>query len=173
MESYDVFLIGNFVALPAFIEKFGVPIPGSPTGAKVIEVKWQSYVFFFSIIPSKHSSNHTKGPYKFLVNLVLLSESSSRVLSLPPLVIVMLPSPVSCFSTRSSSSFSSPIPCPSFLQLKSWKEFHGAFSSPMPQHTVPRLCQFSSVLLQPKCCRCSGLLEVSLSALSHTSTTQT
>ncbi|CAG8960236.1 hypothetical protein HYFRA_00012755 [Hymenoscyphus fraxineus] len=42
MESYDVFLIGNFVALPAFIERYGVPLPGSLTGEKVIETKWQS-----------------------------------------------------------------------------------------------------------------------------------
>ncbi|KAK4556594.1 hypothetical protein LTR86_006165 [Recurvomyces mirabilis] len=40
MESYDVFLIGNFVALPAFVEKFGVINPA--TGLKVIAFKWQS-----------------------------------------------------------------------------------------------------------------------------------
>jgi SP family general alpha glucoside:H+ symporter-like MFS transporter len=38
MESYDVFLIGNFVALPAFREKFGILHGGS----YVIEAKWQS-----------------------------------------------------------------------------------------------------------------------------------
>jgi SP family general alpha glucoside:H+ symporter-like MFS transporter len=40
MESYDVFLIGNFVALPAFKLKFGVPVAGQEYG--VIETKWQS-----------------------------------------------------------------------------------------------------------------------------------
>lgn len=40
MESYDVFLMGNFVALPAFITKYGVWDPA--LGAKVIAVKWQS-----------------------------------------------------------------------------------------------------------------------------------
>jgi uncharacterized integral membrane protein len=40
MESYDVFLIGNFVALPAFQNKYGIYDPG--TGAYVIETKWQS-----------------------------------------------------------------------------------------------------------------------------------
>lgn len=40
MESYDVFLIGNFVALPAFQHKYGIPIPGSTD--YVIETKWQS-----------------------------------------------------------------------------------------------------------------------------------
>lgn len=43
MESYDVFLIGNFVALPAFTKKFGVPDPSNITdGGYVIQAKWQS-----------------------------------------------------------------------------------------------------------------------------------
>ena len=40
MESYDVFLCGNFVALPAFVDRFGVWDP--KTSAYVIETKWQS-----------------------------------------------------------------------------------------------------------------------------------
>ncbi|KAH8670156.1 general substrate transporter [Tricladium varicosporioides] len=40
MESYDVFLIGNFVALPAFREKYG--IFDTVTNSYVIETKWQS-----------------------------------------------------------------------------------------------------------------------------------
>lgn len=40
MESYDVFLIGNFVALPAFIERYG--IVDQATGDMVIAAKWQS-----------------------------------------------------------------------------------------------------------------------------------
>jgi SP family general alpha glucoside:H+ symporter-like MFS transporter len=40
MESYDVFLIGNFVALPAFANRYGVLNPAS--GKYVIETKWQS-----------------------------------------------------------------------------------------------------------------------------------
>jgi SP family general alpha glucoside:H+ symporter-like MFS transporter len=40
MESYDVFLIGNFVALPAFKEKFGVW--DSATHGYVIVTGWQS-----------------------------------------------------------------------------------------------------------------------------------
>ncbi|KAJ5631313.1 Maltose permease [Penicillium longicatenatum] len=40
MESYCVFLIGNFVALPAFIEKYGVY--DAATNGKVIVTKWQS-----------------------------------------------------------------------------------------------------------------------------------
>ncbi|KAF1972065.1 sugar transporter [Bimuria novae-zelandiae CBS 107.79] len=39
MESYDVFLMGNFVALPAFRNKFGVPYPGHKD--YIIETKWQ------------------------------------------------------------------------------------------------------------------------------------
>ncbi|KAK8203605.1 hypothetical protein M8818_005255 [Zalaria obscura] len=40
MESYDVFLTGNFVALPAFANEYGEVNPA--TGAKVIVTKWQS-----------------------------------------------------------------------------------------------------------------------------------
>ncbi|KAL9085995.1 MAG: hypothetical protein Q9165_007357 [Trypethelium subeluteriae] len=40
MESYDVFLIGNFVALPAFVNKYGIINPA--TGKLVIATKWQS-----------------------------------------------------------------------------------------------------------------------------------
>jgi SP family general alpha glucoside:H+ symporter-like MFS transporter len=40
MESYDVFLIGNFVALPAFANKYG--IYDAATDKYVIATKWQS-----------------------------------------------------------------------------------------------------------------------------------
>ncbi|KAF2655160.1 maltose porter [Lophiostoma macrostomum CBS 122681] len=40
MESYDVFLIGQFMALPAFVDKYGIINPA--TGEKVIATKWQS-----------------------------------------------------------------------------------------------------------------------------------
>ncbi|GIZ36867.1 hypothetical protein CKM354_000033300 [Cercospora kikuchii] len=40
MESYDVFLMGNFVALDKFIQDYGVINPA--TGEKVIATKWQS-----------------------------------------------------------------------------------------------------------------------------------
>lgn len=40
MESYDVFLIGNFVALPAFTSKYGVYDAASDS--HVIVTKWQS-----------------------------------------------------------------------------------------------------------------------------------
>ena len=39
MESYDVFLIGNFMALPAFTSKYGIPIGNDKF---VIVTKWQS-----------------------------------------------------------------------------------------------------------------------------------
>ncbi|KAJ7620739.1 maltose porter [Mycena polygramma] len=39
MESYDVFLIGNFIALPAFANRFGV---ADASGKFFIEAKWQS-----------------------------------------------------------------------------------------------------------------------------------
>jgi SP family general alpha glucoside:H+ symporter-like MFS transporter len=42
MESYDVFLTNNFVALPSFQQQFGVPLPGSTTNEFVIVPRWQS-----------------------------------------------------------------------------------------------------------------------------------
>ncbi|KAI5464428.1 general substrate transporter [Mariannaea sp. PMI_226] len=42
MESFDMFLNGNFVALPAFREKYGVYIEGS---GWTIPTKWQSALF--------------------------------------------------------------------------------------------------------------------------------
>lgn len=41
MESFDMFLNGNFVALPAFRRKYGVLVNGSHT----IPTKWQSALF--------------------------------------------------------------------------------------------------------------------------------
>lgn len=41
MESYCVFLIGSFVALPRFQREFGIPL-NDGTGNYVIETKWQS-----------------------------------------------------------------------------------------------------------------------------------
>ncbi|KAI5359228.1 putative major facilitator, sugar transporter, major facilitator superfamily [Septoria linicola] len=40
MESYDVFLMGNFVALPAFVDRYGIINPAN--GEKVLATKWQS-----------------------------------------------------------------------------------------------------------------------------------
>ena len=40
MESYDVFLIGNFIAIPAFADAYG--IPDKVHGGLVIATKWQS-----------------------------------------------------------------------------------------------------------------------------------
>ncbi|KAF2123439.1 maltose permease MAL61 [Dothidotthia symphoricarpi CBS 119687] len=43
MESFDMFLNGNFVALTAFKEKYGVIVEGS--AGKAIPTKWQSALF--------------------------------------------------------------------------------------------------------------------------------
>ena len=42
MESFDMFLNGNFVALPVFQAAYGVLVPGS---GYAIETKWQSALF--------------------------------------------------------------------------------------------------------------------------------
>jgi SP family general alpha glucoside:H+ symporter-like MFS transporter len=43
MESFDMFLNGNFVALTAFKKQYGVPVPGEESFA--IPTKWQSSLF--------------------------------------------------------------------------------------------------------------------------------
>lgn len=46
MESFDMFLNGNFVALPAFQKHFGVHISGTGTQAVyAIPTRWQSALF--------------------------------------------------------------------------------------------------------------------------------
>lgn len=47
MESFDMFLQGNFSALPVFQEKYGVVIsdPGVVPVKYAIETKWQSSLF--------------------------------------------------------------------------------------------------------------------------------
>ena len=40
MESYDVFLMGSFVALPGFVNEYGIVNPAKPT-EMVIATKWQ------------------------------------------------------------------------------------------------------------------------------------
>ena len=42
MEAFDMFLNGNFVALPAFQRKYGVYVPGS---GYTIPTRWQSALF--------------------------------------------------------------------------------------------------------------------------------
>lgn len=42
MESFDMFLNGNFVALPAFKERYGVDVEGH---GYTIPTKWQSSLF--------------------------------------------------------------------------------------------------------------------------------
>jgi SP family general alpha glucoside:H+ symporter-like MFS transporter len=42
MESFDMFLNGNFVALPAFQQRYGVFVEGS---GWTIPTKWQSALF--------------------------------------------------------------------------------------------------------------------------------
>lgn len=44
MESFDMFLNGNFVAQSAFQRNFGVPSSSSTSGY-AIETKWQSALF--------------------------------------------------------------------------------------------------------------------------------
>jgi SP family general alpha glucoside:H+ symporter-like MFS transporter len=43
MESFDMFLNGNFVALPAFQKEYGIQIEGHE--GHVIPTKWQSSLF--------------------------------------------------------------------------------------------------------------------------------
>ena len=43
MESFDMFLNGNFVALPAFQNKYGVRVDGGPKFT--IPTRWQSALF--------------------------------------------------------------------------------------------------------------------------------
>jgi MFS transporter, SP family, general alpha glucoside:H+ symporter len=45
MESFDMFLNGNFVSQTAFQQRYGVFIEGSDPPLYAIETKWQSALF--------------------------------------------------------------------------------------------------------------------------------
>lgn len=48
MEGYDRALIGNFWALPAFAQRYGVYVPTS--NSYTVEAKWQTAVSDMSIV---------------------------------------------------------------------------------------------------------------------------
>jgi len=64
MESYDVFLIGNFLALPRFVQDYGVVNPA--TGLKVVAPKWQSAL-------------QVSGQLGALIGVILAGPLTSRV----------------------------------------------------------------------------------------------
>jgi SP family general alpha glucoside:H+ symporter-like MFS transporter len=66
MESYCVFLIGNFIALPAFAEQFGELVPGSNPEKFVIVTSWQSAL-------------QCAGPIGALIGVCLAGPLTSRI----------------------------------------------------------------------------------------------
>ena len=64
MESYCVFLIGNFIALPAFANRYGVP--HGENGKMIIESKWQSAL-------------QVGGPLGALIGVFLAGPLTSRI----------------------------------------------------------------------------------------------
>lgn len=78
MESFDMFLNGNFVALPAFKERYGVVIAGSVE--KAIETKWQSSMFqagqcgaFVGVLISGPITNRIGYRWTTLIALVMMN----------------------------------------------------------------------------------------------------
>lgn len=62
MESYCVFLMGNFIALPAFAKEFGI----NHNGKDIIETKWQ-----FAL--------QMGGPLGALIGVILAGPITSRI----------------------------------------------------------------------------------------------
>jgi SP family general alpha glucoside:H+ symporter-like MFS transporter len=77
MESFDMFLNGNFVALTAFKERYGVYVEGS---GWTIPTKWQSSLFqagqcgaFIGVFMAGPITNRLGYRWTALVGLVLMN----------------------------------------------------------------------------------------------------
>lgn len=139
MESYNVFLIGSFVALPAFKKQFGVF--NTEINDHVIMPKWQSAL-------------QVSGQLGALIGVFVAGPLTSRIgYSWATITGLMLLN-VFIFAFTLQSQ----------CQLHSWlsylKACHGVFSLPTRPLTAVRLYRSSSEPLLPRCCRCSGRLVV-------------
>jgi SP family general alpha glucoside:H+ symporter-like MFS transporter len=77
MESFDMFLNGNFVAQTAFKERYGIMVEGT---GKVIETKWQSALFqsgqcgaFVGVFLAGPITNRVGYRWTTLIGLVLMN----------------------------------------------------------------------------------------------------
>lgn len=66
MESYCVFLMGNFLALPAFADEYGVVDPNNPNGGGVVVTSWQSAL-------------QMGGPLGALIGVMIAGPITSRI----------------------------------------------------------------------------------------------
>jgi MFS transporter, SP family, general alpha glucoside:H+ symporter len=81
MESFDMFLNGNFVAIPWFIKEYGVLIDETdPSKGKAIETKWQSALFqagqcgaFVGVLIAGPITNRLGYKWTTMLGLVLMN----------------------------------------------------------------------------------------------------
>lgn len=152
MESYDVFLINNFVALDAFKQKYGVFTHDTNPPSYVIVTKWQSAL-------------QVSGQLGALIGVFIAGPLTSRVGYCYATLIGLMLLNVFIFAFYFANSF----------QLSSSRsfsrEFHGEFSLQTHRHTAVRLCRSSCEPLLLRCCKCSGPLAVLSLVPSPTVTT--
>lgn len=128
MESFDMFLNGNFVALPAFQKAYGV----RHNGEWVIPTKWQSALFqagqcgaFIGVFLAGPITN--RWGYRWTTIFALILMNATIFISF----FVSLPYRMSIGSSLVDIS-SRPIPSLSWWSVKPWKVCHGDSSLQIP-----------------------------------------
>ena len=146
MESFDMFLNGNFVALPAFQKHYGVHVEGH---GWTIPTRWQSALFqagqcgaFVGVFVAGPITNRFGYRWTTIFALMLMNAT---------IFISFFVSPAIIFAVKVSSngSFCRPIRSNSSSSDKHWKVSHGASSSPTLLPTLLRSSLFRfEVLVQ-------------------------
>ena len=161
-----MFLNGNFVALAAFKERYGVQVAGEV--GKTIPTKWQSSLFqagqcgaFIGVFLAGPITNRLGYRWTTLLALMLMNATIfiSFFVSIPTLIWIQRLTILRRIRWRFSSLG------------KLSKVSHGACSSPTRRRTPVRSFLWFFVVPVRLLFRCLGLSEASLSLLRPTATT--
>ena len=158
MESFQMFLSGNFVALPHFKDVYGVELPN---GEMAIESKWQSALFaagqcgaFLGVFIAGPITTKIGYRWTTIIGLVLMNatifvsffvRSGCATKALVPVLTSAARPTRLCFSPSANC----------------WREFRGGSSSPMLLLMRPKSCLWRFVARALVLYRCLGQLEVS------------
>lgn len=170
MESFDMFLNGNFVALKPFQRKYGVELH---PGVYSIPTRWQSALFqsgqcgaFVGVFLAGPIT--TKLGYRWTTILALIMMNATIFISF----FVSHQNPPNTQGENDNSDRNSyrPNHLLSSPSVKHLKVSHGVSSSPTRLPTPPRSFHLSFVVPQPLPCRCPGPSVVSSWLPPHTAT---
>lgn len=147
MESFDMFLNGNFVALPAFQERYGI----LHDGEWVIPTKWQSALFqagqcgaFIGVFLAGPITNRWGYRLTTIFALILMNAT---------IFVSFFVSTAHSFVEQELINLCRPIPSLSWSSDKPWKGSRGDFSLPMHPPMLVRLSPSACVVLVPRLCK--------------------